>query len=322
MRNQAPRGQTPDGGTVKATFTAALDALIEQIKTDRSILAAILCGSLSHDTVWEKSDIDLGLVTVDDRQIETSAKSLYAPAGADGVNVHVFLIPRREFRQMVESAMHNSFVHSLLSKGRLLYTHDDSIAGLCDRLRDIGQRDIEAQLLHAACAAMGSIHKAHKWLITRGDLDYTSLWILYAATPLAEIEVLSARQLVDREVIVQALKLNPSFFDTIYTRLLNTKKTRANVEAALAAVDEYVEQRARTLFRPVLRHLREIGEARSSSELEAHFTRHFGVASVTTACEYLSDLGLIGKASIAARLTKKSNVDVQELAFFWAGDVD
>jgi len=35
-----------------------------------------------------------------------------------------------------------------------------------------------------------------------------------------------------------------------------------------------------------------------------------------TACEYLADQGLIGKASISVRLTKRSNVDVEELAFF------
>ena len=36
---------------------------------------------------------------------------------------------------------------------------------------------------------------------------------------------------------------------------------------------------------------------------------------MTTACEYLADLGLIGKVSLPARLTKKSTVMVQELAF-------
>ena len=43
---------------VEEHFTTALAALIEQVKGDRSILAAILCGSLSHDTVWAKSDVD------------------------------------------------------------------------------------------------------------------------------------------------------------------------------------------------------------------------------------------------------------------------
>ena len=43
--------------SVQQQFTAAVDALIEQIKEDHSILAAILCGSLSHDKVWAKSDV-------------------------------------------------------------------------------------------------------------------------------------------------------------------------------------------------------------------------------------------------------------------------
>ena len=40
---------------------------------DRSILAAILCGSLSHDIVWEKSDIDLTLVTIDDKKVKKAS---------------------------------------------------------------------------------------------------------------------------------------------------------------------------------------------------------------------------------------------------------
>ena len=64
--------------SIQQQFTAALDKLVEQIKDDRSILAAILCGSLSHDAVWAKSDIDLALVTIDDKNAETGGKSLYA----------------------------------------------------------------------------------------------------------------------------------------------------------------------------------------------------------------------------------------------------
>jgi hypothetical protein len=70
------------------------------------------------------------------------------------------------------------------------------------------------------------------------------------------------------------------------------------------------------LFAPVIEHLREIGEARSCTEIEDHFKRNFNMESMTTACEYLADQGLIGKASTSVRLTKRSNVEVQELAFF------
>ena len=297
---------------VRRKFMAALDTLVAEVRADRSVLAALLCGSLSHDTVWAKSDIDLVLVTIDDRKVESSDLSLYA----DGVNVHAILIPRAEFRRMVEGSLRNSFAHSFLTKGRLLYTHDPTIEALCASLTDIGQRDRQVQLLRAATHALPAIDKAHKWFVTRGDLDYTALWLLYAATPLAQVEVIGAGQLVDREVIPQAICINPAFFKTVYTDLLNIPKTRERVGAALDAVDAYVAERATTVFGSILDHLREVGEARSCREIEDYFKRNFDVSGVTIACEYLADRGLIGKASTTVRLTKKSNVDVQELAFF------
>src|SRR5262245_857726 len=302
--------------SVKDTFTAALDRLIAEVRKDRSILAALLCGSLSHDTVWAKSDIDLLLVTIDDSKVATSDIALYA----DGVNVHAMLVPRREFRRMVEGSLQNSFVHSFMAKGRLLYTHDDTIARLCAELQQLGARDRAIQLLRAATGALPAVYKAHKWLVTRGDLDYTALWILAAATSLAQIEVIAAGRLADREVLPQAMQLNPALFATIYTAMLNTKKSRANVEAALGAIDRYLAERASSLFAPVIAYLREIGEARSCAELDTHFARHLDVSHVTTACEYLADQGLVGKVSVPARLTKKSNVDVQELAFVYLED--
>ncbi len=298
--------------SVRQEFSAALDALVEQVKQDRSILAAILCGSLSHDTVWARSDIDLVLVTIDDRKVDTGDIALYA----DGTNVHAVLMPRAQFRQAVEGSVHHSFMHSFLAKGRLLFTHDPTIADLHARMQHLGARDVRLQLLRAGTSAVGSLYKAQKWFITRADLDYTALWILYAATPLAKVEVISADRLVDREVIPQALALNRPFFTTIYVDLLNARKTSENVRNALEAVQRYIGERTPALFGLVIDYLRDAGEARSCTEIEAHFTRHFDAAGVTAACEYLADQGLVGKASTAARLTKRSTVDVQELAFF------
>ena len=225
--------------SVKHEFTVALDALVEQIKGDRSILAAILCGSLSHDTVWSRSDIDLVLVTIDDKKVESDSISLYA----DGVNVHALLYPRAEFRKMVEGSLRNSFSHSFLAKGRLLYTHDETIAELFASLQQLGDRDRENALFRAATAVLPALYKAHKWMKTRGDLEYTALWILYAATPLAQIEVISAGLVADREVIPQATRLNAELFATIYTGLLNSKKTTKQVQAALVTGLQRFQQR-------------------------------------------------------------------------------
>jgi hypothetical protein len=309
--------QRSNAGPVHDRFNTALTTLVEAVKLDRSILAAILCGSLSHDRVWSKSDIDLMLVTIDDKKVDREGLSLYA----DGINVHANLMTRADFRKTVEGSLGNSFIHSMLAKGRLLYTHDGTIAALCERLKALGERDTQLQLLSAGSHSLACLYKAQKWLTTREDLDYTALWILYTANALAKIEVLQAGLLVDREVLPQALKLNPSVFKIMYTDLLNSRKSRAGVESALSTAEEYIVERTSVLFAPIIEHLTDVGEARSSTEIEDHFRRNFGIEGVTLACEYLSDRGLIGKAPLPVRLTKRSNVDVNELAFFCGSNV-
>lgn len=308
--------QEQTNAALHARFTHALDALIAEIREDRSILATVLCGSLSHDAVWKHSDIDLGLITIDDRKIETGHLSL----NADGLNVHAFLVPRAEFRRMVEGSMSNSFMHSLLAKGRLLYTHDESITRLYDDLRVIGARDNVIQLFRAATNVLGPLYKAHKFFLTRGDLYYPSLWILHTATPLAQIAVMNAGLLVDREVLPQAMKIDPDFFRIIYTDLLGKKQSRQTIAGAIGAIDGYLRERAHALFAPLLDYLRDIGEARSVTELDAHFKKTFGIENASGACEYLADQGLIEKVSVSVQLTRRSNVSVQELAFVHVGE--
>jgi hypothetical protein len=314
-KTASPPGPT---GPIQQRFTEALEQLVAEVKRDKSILAAVLCGSLAHDAVWAKSDIDLLLITVDEKKTESSGVALYA----NGVNVHALLMSRREFRRIAEGSLRNSFMHSFLTKGRVLYTHDDTISAVCARLQEIGERDTQIQLLRAGIQALAPVDKARKWMITRRDLDYTALWILYAATPLARIEILSARRLTDREVIPQAIQLNPAFFKIVYADLLNTKKTVNNVYAALDAIDDYLANHTPALFGLVLDHLREVGDTRSASDLEVHFKRNFDVEGVTGACEYLSDRGLICKVSTPLQLTKRSNISVQEMAFTYVHEAE
>ena len=303
---------------VPQAFAAALDGLIRQVRQDRSVLAAILCGSMAHDTVWARSDIDLVLVTTDDRKGGDND----IPLNADGVNVHALLLPRTEFRKMVEGSLHNSFMHAFLAKGQLIYTHDETIADLCTRLHAMGSRDAAIQVMNAATSVLPPLYKARKWLVTRGDYAYTSLWILAAATPLARMEIISAGRVADREVLPQAAKLNPALFDTIYINLLRNGTKKDAVETALETLERYMEGRARKIFAPLVAYMQEVGDVRSSRDIEDHFKKNFGIGGVTTACEYLADLGVLGKASTPTLLTRRSNNSVEELAFYFSGPPD
>jgi uncharacterized protein len=300
----------------KARFQAALDKLIDQVRQDRHILAGILCGSMSHDVVWDKSDIDLILICSDDKKTKSHSIALVS----DDINIHTNVIPRIDFKRAIEGTSRNSFMHSLIVKSQLLFTTDPSINDIYHEIQRLGDYDRQIQLFKSAAAVTGSFYKAQKWAYVREDLDYASLYLLYAATSLAQIEVGFAREIISREVIPQALDLNPEFFRIVYTDLLNKKKTKKAVKQAIKAIDAYLSDKAMTVFKLLLDHLEAEGDVRSASDLDHHFNRAYGTGSVVMACEYLSDLGIIDKVSTPAKLTTRSQVNVEEMAFFYTGE--
>ena len=294
-------------------FEAALDELIEEARRDDHILAAILCGSLAYDEVWDKSDIDLFLIATDDKNSRTRHVSL----AYDDVNIHTTVQPRAEFKRQLESSIRNTFGHSMFARAKLLYTRDPTIEEIFSGLVKLGDHDRRQQMMHSAQHALSTHYKALKWHRIKDDPTYTALWTLQTAVSLAEIEVSRHGRLVDRESLLEALKLNPSFFSKIYTNILEGNVSESVTGEALDAIDDYLESQAEDLFEPILEYLRDArGEPRTDTEISHYFSRHFQLSSVLLACEYLSDIGLIEKATSSVKLTTRSQVNMEELAFF------
>lgn len=299
--------------TARERFEHAVEVVQQDLEADSHVLAAILCGSLSYDEVWDKSDIDLVVITTDEKKRLHEAICLTA----EDVNIHTSLIPRNDFKRNLEAAHRNSFQHSVYARSKLLFSKDPSIDRIYDDIDQLGKHDLQIQMMDHAQFTITQLYKAKKWHLIKDDPHYTANWILSTASTLANVVVSRAGRLVDREALVEATKLEPGLFKLVYTDLFDKKISQASLGRAIQAIDDYLEPLAEILFEPVIEYLRGAdGEPRSSTELESHFRRNYDLHHVITACEWLSDLSIIEKASIHTKLTLYSQNEVEELAFF------
>ena len=78
---------------IQARFQQALDTFTGKVQQDSYIIAAILAGSLSHDQVWEKSDIDMLLVGRSEKIPERQYCLI-----EEGINIHAWLLSRSKFK--------------------------------------------------------------------------------------------------------------------------------------------------------------------------------------------------------------------------------
>jgi RNA polymerase sigma factor (sigma-70 family) len=303
-----------------ALFNAALEGFVAKVKQDRYVIAAILYGSLAHDTVWRKSDIDILLVARDDKLPGGATGRGYCLV-ENGVNIHAELVPRSRFKQGLEGALQGSFGHSSFALSTLLYTTDDTIRAYYDNVRSIGARDRQLRLMIAGNGALGALAKAEKWLVTRGDVAYSFVWIMYTLSSLAEIEVLLRGEMTGREVLPQALRLNPDFFGDVYHGLIHREKDEAEIGRALDRINAYVDCKTDILFGPILEYLAQEGGIRTTSELDAYFRKQVQTEwGLSNAYEWLADKGVIQKVPSPVRLTQKSQVTVDEAAYYYDRD--
>jgi uncharacterized protein len=294
-------------------YRTAMETFVERVKQDHHILAIFIGGSLSYDEVWEKSDIDVYLVSDDE-------KRAYAPFHLieDGIVFSVNLLSRTEFRKTLERVVQGSALHSFLYKSKLVYCKDEAVRDIYERMSKVGDRDRGIQLLMIASLTIVYLEKAEKWIAIKHDPTYSFVFMMKIVEQLAQMEVILQRDIPTREVIHQALRYNPSFFEWMYKGLIHGTKDEATMIEAVKRADGYLLQHKDELFRLLFQYLKEEQDVRSFSDLMQHMKQKHRMEDglIVHATEWLTEKGFIDKASSPVKLTPKSRVEVDELAYF------
>lgn len=299
---------------IQRRYRDALSSLVGKLESDRTVLAAILFGSLSYDEVWVNSDIDLWIIMQD------GVKEGHVTLCEEDVNIQAQRIPRSVFKRRIEGGLGGGWLDFTFSKSTLVFTKDDSVAKWYDTIDRIGTRDRAFQLLRYSAFLIPSLYKAEKYFYLKKDFEYSFWWLMQVVRELASIQVLLHNEAPGREVVHQALKYNPRLFNAIYTDFVNQPKTQETVKRVLNLVNRSLEQWAPDLFRPLLDYLSESSEVRKLSEISDYFEKKIQGGGLEAACEWLVAQEIIQKLSSPIHLTEKSRIEVEEPAYYYDGD--
>ncbi|RKU09191.1 hypothetical protein C6503_21875 [Candidatus Poribacteria bacterium] len=312
---------------IEQQYQEAVEALVEKVQKDPYILAAIVAGSFSYAQVWEKSDLDVELIGKDAVRPTQSFFSLVE----NGVNIHASITPRNAFKRAIEGAQQGSFMHSYFSHSTLLFSHDASIQEWYDKHANrssIGERDKQFEILDVVASTLPSLLYAEKQFYVNKDCLISFLSLLEVVQGLARIEVLLNDEVPVREVIQPALRYNPDFFNCVYTDLMNCEKSEAVIQDTLDAINTYLDER-QFIFQPILDYLVEQKAPRANTELNADLGRsahgkrdgapEFDEESLDLVCQWLAWKGVIRQVAMPMKLTTKSQVPVEEPAYYYDG---
>ena len=303
-----------------ARFEKALQLFLERVRADSNLLAAVLVGSLSEETVWRRDTISLWLIEKDGvtKRLRADGEDprVFRTLVEEGVNLHVELIPRSRFKRMVEGSARTAFCYSFFARRKLVYCDDPSLGKWFEDADTMARRDQERELCIATTWLIHSHRHAAQLLENQRDLELAFQELLGAAHCVAAAEVIAAGEVYEGLVIHRGLELAPTLLREVYVDLLAAPRTAERLGNTLAALDGYLEKNAEARLRPVLRYLRKEKRLVPLSELADHFAHsQLYPWHLESACEWLERKGRIGKFSAPFGLTKMSRVEVEEPAY-------
>ena len=158
-----------------ARFQAALNQLIERIAEDRYVLAVVLVGSLSTETIWQRETLGLWIIEADgvSRRLPSDGNDerIFRILVENGINIHAEVIPRSRFKKMVEGASRTAFSCNFFAERQIVYSKDPSIESWFKKANSVATKDQERELLTFSTWTIHAHRHARKRLDIKGDLE-------------------------------------------------------------------------------------------------------------------------------------------------------
>lgn len=305
-----------------ARFQAALDQFLERLAEDRYILAAVLVGSLSEETIWRRESIGLWIIEADgvSRRLRSDGKDerTFRTLVENGINLHAEVIPRSRFKLMVEGSSRTAFACNFFAKRTLVYSRDPSIESWFRQANSVAVKDKERELLTFSTWTIHALLRADQLLRIRGDQELGQQAILNAAHSIAYTEIIRVGQIWEQEPIHKAVECSPELFQVIYIDVLSKRKNRKVLDAALDAIDGYLDQHYLVHLKPLVSYLKKQDRLVPLSEMSDQFAfSQVYPWHLEAACEWLHRKQRLEKLSAPFKLTKRSQDEVEEPAYYY-----
>ncbi|MBX2800077.1 MAG: hypothetical protein KTR31_20535 [Myxococcales bacterium] len=298
---------------------AAVEAFVDRVADDRTVLAVIRLGSGRPETLWNTDSLHLWVVVADGsrprRRSDGEEPRIWRTFVEHDLDLHAELIERAKLKRMVEGNDRNTAGFSWFSERRLVHCTDVSIERWFAEANTPAVRDQRHDQLAIACWVADVVRRTRRRLDVEQQLDAALGDTMELAHALAVLAVVDAGEVVEHRLMRRALQLQPELLAAAWTVPL-ASRDEASVRAACDAAEAHLDGRFETLMEPILRFVDRFGGPVPLSELCEHFaTSSLHPHTLSRACEWMVHLGKLTKLSADLPVTKKSRVRVDEPSY-------
>ncbi|NMM61149.1 nucleotidyltransferase domain-containing protein [Clostridium sp. P21] len=232
-------------------YQKAFNNIIERLKSNDSVLAVMVFGSMVTGDLWDESDIDI-FVILDKKHPDI--ENIYTEE--KDVPVHIKLMSKSKFLQIYEEDLKGGFIHRIFASSRLVFSKDIQITSKYDNGRYYPDLDREIWNMVYLGNLLKSVGVCKKYL--HNDSIYTA----YAAAirsveEYARLYVNFSGYMISKDAVTMAMNLNDDFKKYVDELFFNKTDVEEVIKHILNYLQDNIDGSIRNLSNVLLNYMRE-----------------------------------------------------------------
>lgn len=233
-------------------YQKAFSTLINSLKKNDLILAAMVFGSILTGDIWEGSNIDLFVICKDGIQ---NRGKIYTEE--NNIPVHIKLINKEKFLALYEEEMAGGFIHRLFLSSRLVFSKDDEVTAKYDMGRYYPDIDREKWNMVYLSDLLKSMEVSKKYLANNGTyMAYSSA--IKALEDFSKLYINYSGYMISKDVMTMATNLNDQLKElTDKLFFCNPKNMYSIIKEVLKFLDSNINNNIRKYSTLLLEFMKE-----------------------------------------------------------------
>lgn len=232
-------------------YQKAFNSIIEKMKSNNSVLAVMVFGSMVTGDLWEESDIDL-FVILDKKDPEI--ENIYTEDKS--VPVHIKLMSKNKFLQLHDEDLRGGFLHRIFASSRLVFSKDMDVTTRYDNCRYYPDLDRERWNMVYLGKLLKNIGLCKKYLHNNGvHTSYAAA--VKSVQEYSKLYINSSGYMISKDAMTMAMNLNDSFRKCVDELFFNKKNVEESINNTLNYLQKNIDASIRNVTDLLLSYMKE-----------------------------------------------------------------
>lgn len=288
-------------------YQEAYEGVLNKLINNSQVIAVIVYGSMVTGDIWEKSDIDLLVIS------KEKGKADHIYSKALNIPIHIYYISKDNFIDSIKNILKGGSFHKAFFSGKLVYCTDSEIEDIHMSTKFYNDREKELRNIEILSNLLNSLHYTNKYYYTR-KIETAYQWSMEVLINYARLIMNMEGHITDKDILSFAVTVNYDV-EFLFNKIIQDISLNKKIQDIMDTVESFVDVNITSISTLIIEILKRSKHSMTIEELKNSEELRTINADISYILYKLSSKGIIKEGQKYYMTASKENL-INEVVYY------